>query len=92
MSKYYKFVNEHKVEEFKNQYVVVDGRIYAGVISPEILKRAGYKELVTAELPEYNSETHYLDKRYADGEVITEVYDVVEIPVEEIEYIEEPIE
>lgn len=84
--KYYKFINQHKIEQLKNKAIVVDNRIYSGdgIFKDEtILKKAGYKELVSAEVPEYNPETHYLDKKYVDGDVITEVYEVLEIPTED---------
>ena len=84
--KYYKFINEHKIEELKNKAIVVDNRIYSGdgIFKDEnILKKAGYKELVTADVPEYNPETHYVEKHYEDGDVITEVYEVIEIPAED---------
>ena len=35
-----------------------------------------------AIMPEYDSETQYLSKRYADGENITETYEVRDIPAE----------
>jgi len=80
MNKYYKFINERKIEEFKNQYVVIDNRIYSGVITPELLKKAGYKAFVSSEAPEYDSEKQCVCKKYIDGEdVITEVYEVVDI-------------
>ena len=46
------------------------------------IKAAGYKELVTAELPEYDVETQYLEKSYiVDGETVKEQYTVQELPV-----------
>ena len=35
-----------------------------------------------AIIPEYDAETQYLSKKYADGEDITETYDVRDIPAE----------
>ena len=73
----YKFINENKIEKFKKRFVVIDNRIYANP-TEETLKRAGYKELIEAEIPEYNPETQYLITRYTDGDVITAEYEVVE--------------
>ena len=45
------------------------------------IKAAGYKGLVTAEQPEYDVETQYLEKSYiVDGETVKEQYTVQEIP------------
>ena len=35
-----------------------------------------------AIIPEYDAETQYLSKKYADGEDITETYEVRDIPAE----------
>lgn len=46
------------------------------------IKAAGYKELVTAEQPEYDVEIQYLEKSYTiDGENVKEQYTVQELPV-----------
>ena len=42
-----------------------------------------------AIMPEYDAETQYLSKKYADGEDITETYEVREIPIETEEITEE---
>ena len=81
MKKYYKFINEYRIEEFKNGFVIINNRIYTNP-TEEKIKEAGYKELVETEIPEYNAETHYIDKKYVDGDVITAVYEIVEITEE----------
>lgn len=75
----YKFINEHRIEKFKKGFVIIDNRIYANP-TEETLRKAGYKELVTSDIPEYNPETHYASKSYVDGDVITEVWQVYEMP------------
>lgn len=75
----YKFINENKVEKFKNGFVVLDGRIYTNP-TPETLKKVGFKPLVVAEMPEYDAEKQYLVKKYEEGEdSITERYEVCDI-------------
>ena len=45
----------------------------------EQIKNAGYKEVVQDEtIPEYDENTHYLEQRYIDGDVITIGYVAVE--------------
>lgn len=84
----YKFIDENKVEKFKNGFVVLDGRIYTNP-TPETLKKVGYKPLVEAEIPEYDPEKQYLVKKYEKGEdSITERYEVCDIVIEDVEPIE----
>ena len=77
--KYYKFIDENQIEEFKNGFVIIQNRIFTNP-TIEKIKEAGYKELVEVEPPEYDNSTHYLDKKYTDGDVITKFYQVVKIP------------
>ena len=75
----FKFIDENKIEKFKNGFVVLDGRIYTNP-TEETLKKVGYKPLVEAEMPEYDVEKQYLVKKYEDGEdSITERYEVCDI-------------
>lgn len=84
----YKFIDENKVEKFKNGFVVLDGRIYTNP-TEETLKKVGYKPLITAEVPEYDIEKQYLVKKYVEGEdSITERYEVIDITEENVEPIE----
>lgn len=58
----------------------------------EQIKNAGYKEVVLDEsVPKYDENTHYLEQRYIDGDVITKVYVVVEYEMilESENYLEE---
>lgn len=82
----YKFINEHKIQKYKGGFVVVDNRIYTNP-SEEMIRRAGYKELIKAEMPEFNIDTEYLTETYVDGDVITLIYKVkqIEIPEQETE-------
>ena len=43
------------------------------------LAKFGYKKLVETDMPEYDQETQYIAETYADGEVITKVYEIVNI-------------
>ena len=70
---FYKFINEYKIEKFKKGFVVMDNRIYSNP-SEETLRKAGYKELVISDVPEYDENTQYLLKTYIDGDRIIEKY------------------
>lgn len=81
--KLYKFVSETEIKKYSGGFVVMDNRIYTNP-SEETLRKAGYKELVETEHPEYDEQTQYLETKYKDGDVITAVYEVVDIPTEEV--------
>ena len=77
--KFYKFINEHYIEEYKKPYVYVDG-LQISHPSAETLLMAGIKPLVVEEEPEYNIETQYTFPYYVDGETeITQKWRVCDI-------------
>ena len=77
----HKFINENKIEPYKGGFVVINNRIYTNP-TEETLRKAGYKNLVESETPEFDEETQYLETKYKDGEVITVIYEVIDIPTE----------
>lgn len=82
--KLFKFVSEMEIKPYKGGFVVMDNRIYTNP-TEETLRKAGYKNLVESEMPEYDEEKQYLETKYKDGEVITVIYEVIDIPTEETE-------
>ena len=93
MDKMYLFKNENEVTEYDGSPLrfYVGKKLIKQIFSPteDELKDFGYKKLIMAIMPEYDAETQYLSKRYADGEDITEEYEVREIPIETEEITEE---
>ena len=84
MSKYYKFISQNNIEEYKKPYVYVDG-LQISYPSKEVLLMAGIKPLVVESVPEHNEDTQYVEPYYVDGEdVITQKWNVYDIPVEEV--------
>lgn len=75
----YKFISETEIEKYNGGFVVLDNRIYTNP-TEEIIRKAGYKELVEVEQPAFDTETEYLTSTYQDGEKITEVWTVNKIP------------
>ena len=75
----YKFINEYSIKPYKKGFVVLNNKIYTNP-TDEVLYKAGYKDLIVAEQPEFNPDTHYLQIKYTDGEVITQDWEVLEIP------------
>ena len=81
----YKFINENEIQPYNGGFVVLDNRIYTNP-TEEVVRKAGYKELVEVEQPEYDPEKEYFFLTYQDGEKITEVWTVHQNPeVEEAE-------
>lgn len=93
MDKMYLFKNENEVTEYDGSPLrfYVGKKLIKQIFSPteDELKDFGYKKLIMAIMPEYDAETQYLSKKYADGENITETYEVREIPIETEEITEE---
>lgn len=82
--KFYKFINEHYIEEYKKPYVYVDG-LQISYPSAEVLLMAGIKPLVVEEEPFYNAETQYAEAYYVDGETeITQKWNVYDYPEDEV--------
>lgn len=76
----YKFVSENEIKPYKGGFVVINDRIYTNP-TEETIRRAGFKDLVETELPEYDEQTQYLETKYKDGESITVVYEVFDIDI-----------
>ena len=93
MDKMYLFKNDNEVTEYDGSPLrfYVGKKLIKQIFSPteDELKDFGYKKLIMAIMPEYDSETQYLTKKYVDGEDITEEYEVREIPTETEEITEE---
>lgn len=84
MSKFYKFLNEHCIEEYTKPYAYVYGR-QISYPSDEVLLMAGIKPLVVEEVPEHNEETQYAEPYYVDGETeITQKWNVYDCPEDEV--------
>ena len=82
--KLFKFVSETEIKPYKGGWIIHNGRLYSNP-TYEQLKEADYKEAVESEKPEYDEETQYLETKYKDGDVITVIYEVKDIPTEETE-------
>jgi hypothetical protein len=76
--KYYKFIDENRIEEYKKKYVIVDDRQISHP-SAETLLKVGIKPLVTEDMPEL-TETQYAEPYYVDGETeIVQKWNVYEV-------------
>ena len=86
MDKMYLFKNENEIIEYDGSPLrfYVGKKLIKQIFSPteDELENFGYKKLIMAIIPEYDAETQYLSKKYADGEDITETYEVRDIPEE----------
>lgn len=75
-----KYIDRKSIERYRG-FVILNGRVYVNNIPKA--REAGFKDLVIEEQPEYNPEIEYIDFYYEDGEVITQKWEVIPIPVEE---------
>ena len=83
--RFYKFIDEHKIEEYTKKYVIVDGKQISHP-SEETLLKAGIKPLVVEDMPTYNEETQYVGAYYVDGDTeIVQKWRIVDIPDEVID-------
>lgn len=79
MNKLYKIKNG-KLKEYNGGFVVIDNMIHTNP-SEELIRRAGYKDLIEDEQPDYDIETQYIEKVYEDTEDAVLVHwEVKEIP------------
>ena len=80
----YKFISENEIKKYKGGFVVIDNRIYTNP-NEEIIKKAGYKELLDGPVPEINPREEYIETTYTNGKEITAVYTVkkLEVPGDE---------
>lgn len=76
--KLFKFINENQIKPYKGGFVVLDNKIYTNP-KEDTLVKAGYKPLAKVEKPEYDEQTQYLRTTYKDGDIITLVYEVLDI-------------
>ena len=84
----YKFINEDKViPHKKGNFIILNGNIITNP-TDEDLKEAKFKDMVVKPEPEYNPETQYTIPKYADGDVITQRWEVRDIEIEESEVVE----
>lgn len=82
--KYYKFINENRIEEYKKKYVIVDDRQISHP-SAETLLKVGIKPLAIEGMPEL-TETQYAEHYYVNGDTeITQKWNVYDIPEEVID-------
>ena len=75
----YKFINENEIQQYNGGFVVLDNRIYTNP-TEEVIKNAGYKELVETERPSVDPETESLSLTFRDdGDAITQAWEVKKI-------------
>lgn len=83
--KFYKFIDEHHIEEYTKPYVYVEG-LQISYPSKEVLLMAGIKPLVVEDIPTHDTETQYVESYYVDEETeITQKWRVCDIPEEVID-------
>ena len=76
---YVKYEVEKEIEDEEGNIQKVMQMTTFANPTEEQIKNARYKEVVQDEtIPEYDENTHYLEQRYIDGDVITIGYVVVE--------------
>lgn len=72
------------LKKFNGGFVVLNNRIYTNP-KEEIVRKAGYKDLVYNDKPEYDEETQYLQEVYTEDETTIYVsYEVVDIEIPEM--------
>lgn len=54
-------LKDNKLVKFNGGFVVFDNRVYTNP-TEEIIRKAGYKDLVYDEEPVYDESTHYLER------------------------------
>ena len=76
------------LKQFKGGFAVIDNRIYTNP-TEEVVRQAGYKDLVYGDKPEYDEETQYLNEVYTEDDTTINVnYEVTDIVIQEDETIE----
>ena len=58
-------LKDNKLVKFNGGFVVYDNRIYTNP-TEEIIRKAGYKDLVYDAQPEYDETTHYLVREFEE--------------------------
>ena len=73
-----------RLKKFNGGFVVYNNRIYTNP-KEEVIRLAGYKDVIKDEEPEYNIETQYLNTIYTEYEdYIAISYEICDIIEEEI--------
>lgn len=79
---YFKFVNEHELEQYNGGFIVHGGKIYTNP-KEEHLKMAGYKPVVEGPKPEFDVKTQSLLVSYVENEdFISKIVTVVDGGIE----------
>lgn len=76
-------LKDNKLVKFNGGFVILDEKRICTNPTEEIIRKAGYKDLVYDEQPEYDESTQYLVERYTEGDVITVSYEVVKYDIPE---------
>ena len=72
----YKFISETEIKKYNGGFVVLDNRIYTNP-TEETIKRAGYKPLANADIPEFDIQNQYVCVTYKEEDgCIVPVYEV----------------
>ena len=78
----YKHEND-TLKKYNGGFVVLNNRIYTNP-TEETVRKAGYKDVVCSEKPQYDEETQYLETVYSENDaVIHEDYEVKDIEIME---------
>lgn len=73
-----------RLKKFKGGFVVLNNRIYTNP-KEEVIRLAGYKDLVYGKEPEYDAEKQYLMETYTEDDTKIYVgYEVMDIEIPEI--------
>ena len=78
--KLYKLEND-TLKKYKGGFVVLNNRIYTNP-TEETIRKAGYKNVVYSDMPEYDIETQYLAEVYTEDD--TTIYVGYEVKDSEI--------
>ena len=82
--KFYKFRNEHYIEEYTKQYVYVDN-VQISYPSADILLKADIKPLAVEDVPEYRENTQYVEPYYVETDTeIIQKWNVYDYPNDEV--------
>ena len=75
-------LKDNKLVKFNGGFVVFDNRVYTNP-TEEVVRKAGYKNLVYDVQPEYDETTHYLVRDFEEQDNCIVVHWIVkEIPEE----------
>lgn len=75
----YKLEND-TLKKFKGGFVVLNNRIYTNP-TEDTVRKAGYKDAVFADEPEYDEATQYLKPVYTEDDTTIHVdYEIMDIP------------